>query len=131
MADRALANPKIRFVWDTVVTDVIGEEAVHGLKLRNVVTDEESELPVTGLFVAIGHRPNTDLFRGLLDMDEVGYLATEPGSTRTQKPGVFACGDVQDSIYRQAITAAGSGCMAAIDAERYLEHTHHAAATHG
>jgi thioredoxin reductase (NADPH) len=132
MADRALANPKIRFIWDTVVTDVIGEDAVQGLKLRNVVTDEASELPVTGLFVAIGHRPNTDLFRGQLDMDEVGYLATEPGSTRTGTPGVFACGDVQDSIYRQAITAAGSGCMAAIDAERYLEHAHHAAAAvHG
>jgi len=87
MADRALANPKIRFIWDTVVTDVIGEDAVQGLKLRNVVTDEASELPVTGLFVAIGHRPNTDLFRGQLDMDEVGYLATEPGSTRTRTPG--------------------------------------------
>jgi thioredoxin reductase (NADPH) len=132
MADRAMANPKIRFVWDTVVDDVLGDDAVTGLRLRNVVTGEQSELAVSGLFVAIGHRPNTDLFKGQLDMDEVGYLATEPGSTRTQKPGVFACGDVQDSIYRQAITAAGSGCMAAIDAERYLEHAHHAAAAaHG
>lgn len=124
MADRAAANPKIRFLYDTVVTDVLGEDAVSAVRVKNVKSGAESDLGVTGLFVAIGHRPNTDLFRGQLDVDETGYLLTEPGSSRTKLPGVFACGDVQDSTYRQAITAAGSGCMAAIDAERYLESLH-------
>ena len=121
MQDRAFKNPKIRFVWDSVVTDIVGEAKVEGLKLRNVVTGEESLLAVGGVFVAIGHVPNTDIFRGWLDMDENGYLRTAPGSTATNIDGVFAAGDVQDHTYRQAITAAGSGCMAAIDAERWLE----------
>jgi len=121
MQDRAFRNPKIRFMWDSEVEDILGETKVSGVALRNVVTGERSELPVTGVFVAIGHAPNTDLFAGQLDRDEAGYLITEPGSTRTNVDGVFACGDVQDHTYRQAITAAGSGCMAAIDAERWLE----------
>jgi thioredoxin reductase (NADPH) len=120
MQDRAFKNPKIRFLWDTVVTDVVGDTKVEGLHLRNIVTDEESDLEVAGLFVAIGHVPNTDLFKGQLEMDEAGYLLTHDG-TRTNIEGVFACGDVQDHTYRQAVTAAGSGCMAAIDAERWLE----------
>ncbi|MDA8046555.1 MAG: thioredoxin-disulfide reductase [Actinomycetota bacterium] len=121
MQDRAFKNPKIKFVWDSVVTDITGEQKVDGLKLRNVVTGEESHLPVGGVFVAIGHVPNTALFDGWLDMDANGYLLTAPGSTATNIDGVFAAGDVQDHTYRQAITAAGSGCMAAIDAERWLE----------
>jgi thioredoxin reductase (NADPH) len=121
MQDRAFKNPKIRFVWDSVVTDITGRDKVDGLELRNVVSGEVSHLPVTGVFVAIGHVPNTDLFRGVLDMDDSGYLITAAGSTATNIPGVFASGDVQDHTYRQAITAAGSGCMAAIDAERWLE----------
>jgi thioredoxin reductase (NADPH) len=121
MQDRAFKNPKIKFVWDSVVTDITGEDKVDGLQLRNVITGEETHLPVHGVFVAIGHVPNTTLFEGWLDMDENGYLLTAPGSTVTNIPGVFASGDVQDHTYRQAITAAGSGCMAAIDAERWLE----------
>ncbi len=121
MQDRAFKNPKIRFVWDSVVTDIVGESKVEGLQLRNVITGEEQSLPVTGVFVAIGHVPNTAIFKGHLDMDANGYLQTQPGSTATNVPGVFAAGDVQDDQYRQAITAAGSGCMAAIDAERWLE----------
>jgi thioredoxin reductase (NADPH) len=124
MQDRAVANPKIEFIWDTVVEDLVGEDRLDGAVIRNVKTGETSTLPVTGLFVAIGHRPNTDLFAGVLDMDENGYLLVGPGSTATNIDGVFACGDVQDHTYRQAITAAGSGCMAAIDAERWLE-SHH------
>jgi thioredoxin reductase (NADPH) len=127
MQDRALANPKIEFLWDTLVDDLVGAESLEGAVVRNVHTGETSTLPVTGLFVAIGHRPNTDLFKDLLDMDENGYLVTAPGSTYTNIEGVFACGDVQDHTYRQAVTAAGSGCMAAIDAERWLEHQHHVA----
>ncbi len=121
MQDRAFRNPKIEFVWDSQVVDVLGETTVDGARVRNVVTGEETVLPISGLFVAIGHVPNTSMFTGQLDMDEAGYLLTRPGSTRTNVEGVFACGDVQDSTYRQAITAAGSGCMAAIDAERWLE----------
>ncbi len=121
MQDRAYKNPKIRFVWDSVVTDIAGESKVEGLHLRNLVSGEEQLLEVSGVFVAIGHVPNTAVFNGHLDMDESGYLLTVPGSTATKVPGVFAAGDVQDSKYRQAITAAGSGCMAAIDAERWLE----------
>jgi thioredoxin reductase (NADPH) len=121
MQDRAFKNPKIRFVWDSVVTDIVGDTKVEGLQLRNLVSGEESFLAATGVFVAIGHVPNTTIFDGWLDMDENGYLKTVPGSTATNIPGVFAAGDVQDHTYRQAITAAGSGCMAAIDAERWLE----------
>ncbi len=121
MQDRAFNNPKIEMLWNTTVTDLAGTDKLEGAMVRNVLTGEESLLPVTGLFVAIGHRPNTDLFSSVLDMEDNGYLITKPGSTYTNIDGVFACGDVQDHTYRQAITAAGSGCMAAIDAERWLE----------
>jgi thioredoxin reductase (NADPH) len=120
MQDRAHANPKIEFLWNHVVDDLLGEDKLEGAVVRNVLTDEVSTLPVTGLFVAIGHKPNTDLFKGQLELEDNGYLITGPG-TATNVEGVFACGDVQDHTYRQAITAAGSGCMAAIDAERWLE----------
>jgi thioredoxin reductase (NADPH) len=120
MQDRAFKNQKIDFVWDSAVVDVLGDSSVSGIRVRNVVTGEDSDLKTDGLFVAIGHVPNTELFTGQLDMDAAGYLITESG-TKTNVPGVFAAGDVQDHIYRQAVTAAGSGCMAAIDAERYLE----------
>ena len=120
MQDRAFANPAIEFLWDSVVVEVLGEKAVEGVRVRNVLTEEQHDLPVHGLFVAIGHVPNTDLFRGVLDMDDIGYLRTVGHGTHTNVEGVFACGDVQDHEYRQAITAAGSGCMAAIDAERWL-----------
>jgi len=124
MQDRALKNSKINFVLDTVVEEVLGtkETGVTGLKLKNVKTQRASELTIDGLFVAIGHNPNTDIFKGQVDLDERGYVKTHPDSTRTNIPGVFACGDVQDPVFRQAITAAGSGCMAAIEAERWLEH---------
>jgi thioredoxin reductase (NADPH) len=121
MQDRAFANEKIAFMWDSVVTGINGESSLESLEIEHLPTGERSVHPFTGLFVAIGHKPNTDLFVGQLDMAENGYLITEPGSTRTNVEGVFASGDVQDDTYRQAITAAGSGCMAAIDAERWLE----------
>jgi thioredoxin reductase (NADPH) len=124
MQERAFKNDKITFLWNSKVTALEGEGALTGAVIEDVVTGERSTLPVTGLFVAIGHRPNTDLFKGILDMDDAGYLVTQPGSTATNIPGVFACGDVQDHTYRQAITAAGSGCMAAIDVERWLEANH-------
>jgi thioredoxin reductase (NADPH) len=123
MQDRAFANPKIDFVWNTQVVDVLGDTAVEALRLRNLQTEVETDLAVSGLFVAIGHVPNTDLFKGWLDMEDNGYLRTQHGSTFTNVDGVFAAGDVQDHTYRQAITAAGTGCMAAIDAERWLEAT--------
>jgi thioredoxin reductase (NADPH) len=127
MQDRAFANAKIEFKWNSEVTDVVGDGAVESLRLRDTVTGAESDLEVQGLFVAIGHDPNTGLFRGQLDLDENGYILTEADSTRTSVPGVFAAGDVQDHVFRQAITAAGSGCMAAIESERWLgEHDHHA-----
>jgi thioredoxin reductase (NADPH) len=124
MQERALENPKIHFIWNTIVEEVIGQKGtgVTALKLRNVKTQEPSDLKIDGLFVAIGHNPNTDIFKGQIDLDSHGYIKTEPDSTRTNVPGVFACGDVQDPVFRQAITAAGSGCMAAIEAERWLEH---------
>jgi thioredoxin reductase (NADPH) len=127
MQDRAFANPKIEFIWNSTVDDLVGDERLTGAVVRDLVSGETSTLPVTGLFVAIGHRPNTDLFKGVLDMDDNGYLVTRPGSSYTNVAGVFACGDVQDHTYRQAVTAAGSGCMAAIDTERWLEanvHSH-------
>jgi len=120
MQDRAFANEKIHFRWSAVVTEVVGDAKVAGVKVRDVVSGEEEILAVTGLFVAIGHVPNTAVFAGQLDMDEAGYIRTGAGTT-TNVEGVFACGDVQDHIYRQAVTAAGSGCMAAIDVERWLE----------
>ena len=121
MQQRAIDNPRIEFAWNSVVDDVLGETRVEGLALRDTVTDETRILPVTGVFIAIGHRPNTDLFAGILDMDDAGYLVTGADRSTTNIDGVFACGDVQDHTYRQAITAAASGCMAAIDAERWLE----------
>jgi thioredoxin reductase (NADPH) len=122
MQDKAFANPKIAFEWDSEVIDVRDPQAgaVSAVTLRNLKTGAEKDLAVEGLFVAIGHNPNTSLFRGQLEMDAAGYLTTKDG-TKTSVAGVFACGDVQDRVYRQAVTAAGSGCMAAIDAERYLE----------
>ena len=130
MVDRAEANEKIEFVLNAVVDEILGDQSVEGLRLRSTVTGETWEVPADGLFVAIGHDPNTALFVDQLDHDEAGYLVTHPRSTETNIPGVFAAGDVQDHIYRQAITAAGSGCMAALDAERYLASLgveHHAA----
>lgn len=124
MQQRAFDNPKIEFIWDTVVTEYLGEDSISGLRLRNVKTNESRDLVVTGVFIAIGHRPNTDIFAGQLEMKDNGYLVTQPDSSRTNIEGVFACGDVQDDIYRQAVTAAGSGCMAALDAERWLEAQH-------
>lgn len=124
MADRALNSPKIEMLWKQNVTDVLGEDKVTGLQLTHSDTGETQEVSADGLFLAIGHRPNTELFQGMLDMDDVGYLETVPGKTATNIEGVFACGDCQDSYYRQAVTAAGSGCMAAIEAERWLEEQH-------
>lgn len=122
MQDRVLNHEKIDVIWNTEVTEILGEKetGVQKVKLRNSASKAESELETRGVFVAIGHKPNTDLFSGKLDMDEVGYLVTEGKTMRTNIPGVFACGDAQDSYYRQAVTAAGTGCMAAIDAERFL-----------
>jgi thioredoxin reductase (NADPH) len=120
MQDRAMANPKVKFAWDSVVEEVLGEDRVSGLRLRNVKTGEDSVLPVTGMFVAIGHDPRSELFAGQLPLDAEGYLLVEHPSTRTAIDGVFAAGDVVDHIYRQAVTAAGTGCAAALDAERWL-----------
>ncbi len=124
MQDRTLKNPKIKVIYDTAVEDIVGENEVTGLKLKNLKTGELSDLTVTGLFVAIGHQPNTKLFQNQLKTDEAGYLIVQPGTTKTEIEGVFAAGDVADHVYRQAITAAGTGCMAAIDAERWLENQH-------
>jgi thioredoxin reductase (NADPH) len=120
MQDRALRNEKIDFLFETVVTAAVGDERLTGIELENVGTGERSTLEVEGLFVAVGHAPNSELLRDWLDLDEAGYVVTHDG-TKTERPGVFVCGDLQDHIYRQAVTAAGSGCMAAIDAERFLE----------
>jgi thioredoxin reductase (NADPH) len=129
MQERALANDKIEMRWNSVVEEVVGNGTVEGLTLRDTETGEISRLDVEGLFVAIGHDPNTSLFRGQLDLDDAGYIVTAADSTATSVEGVFAAGDVQDHVYRQAITAAGSGCMAAIEAERWLEAAAHAAST--
>ena len=124
MQDRAFKNERLAFIWNSVVEEILGESVVTGVHLRNVITGQTSELPCAGAFIAIGHSPNTGLFKGQVELDEQGYILTRNG-TATNIPGVFAAGDVQDATYRQAVTAAGSGCMAAIDAERYLE-THEA-----
>jgi thioredoxin reductase (NADPH) len=126
MAERAVANPKIDFRWNAVVDEVLGNGRVERLHLRDTTTDEASELEVGGVFVAIGHDPNTSLFLGQLDLDDAGYVLTRPDSTSTTVDGVFAAGDVQDHVFRQAITAAGSGCMAAMEAERWLAAREHA-----
>jgi thioredoxin reductase (NADPH) len=123
MQDKAHANHKISFEWNAEVTDILGDGAVNAVRVKNLETGATKDIAVDGVFVAIGHVPNTSLLKGQLEMDEAGYLITRDG-TKTSIPGVFASGDVQDHVYRQAITAAGSGCMAAIDAERYLEHHH-------
>jgi thioredoxin reductase (NADPH) len=122
MADRALRNPKIKFIWDSAVTEVhdVSEGKVTALTVKNLKTGVESKVPFDGLFIAIGHQPNTDIFKGQLDLDENEYIITKPGTTQTNIPGVFAAGDVQDPVYRQAVTAAGTGCMAALEAEKYL-----------
>ena len=124
MQDRASKNEKITFVWNSAVEDILGSDTVTGVRVKNLVTGKVTEVPCSGVFVAIGHRPNTNLFTSQLDMDAKGYIRTTQG-TATNVPGVFAAGDVQDSVYRQAVTAAGSGCMAAIDAERFLESGSH------
>lgn len=123
MQDRAIANPKIEFVWDSAIDEIHGtkESGVEAVTLKNLKTGATTRVATDGVFMAIGHEPNTRLFRGVIDMDERGYIVTQPRSTATNVPGVFACGDVQDPTYRQAITAAGTGCMSAIDAERFLE----------
>ena len=120
MQDRVLKTANIKVYWNTDPVEVLGEHKVDSMRVRNNQTGEETIVPLKAFFVAIGHKPNSDLFKGMLDMDEQGYLITQPGSSRTNIEGVFACGDVQDKIYRQAVSAAGSGCMAALDAERYL-----------
>lgn len=132
MQERALNNPKIKFMFDTVIEEVLGttegdKKSVTGIKVKNVKTGEVTDMDVDGVFIAIGHQPNTQIFKGQLDMDDVGYIITKKSSAETNIPGIFACGDAQDSVYRQAVTAAGTGCMAAIDAERYLEKIEHAA----
>ena len=124
MQQRAMSNEKINIIWNSVVDDIEGDTSVTGVRLRSTVDDSITHLPCTGVFVAIGHRPNTDLFKGQLSLKDNGYLVTQNKSSYTSVDGVFACGDVQDDVYRQAITAAGSGCMAAIDAERWLENQH-------
>ncbi|MEK7224811.1 MAG: thioredoxin-disulfide reductase [Bacteroidota bacterium] len=120
MQDRVLKTANIKVYWDTDTDEVIGDKNVTAVRIKNNKTGEKQEIPVSGFFVAIGHQPNSDIFKGLIDMDEAGYIKTIPGTSKTNKEGVFAAGDVQDKIYRQAVTAAGSGCMAALDAERYL-----------
>ncbi len=120
MQERVQRTPNIRIHWNTETDEILGETKVDGIRVKNIKTGEKKVIPVAGFFVAIGHQPNSEIFKGWLDMDEAGYIQTVPGSSRTNVAGVFASGDVQDKIYRQAVTAAGSGCMAALDAERYL-----------
>ena len=123
LQERLFRNPKVEVIWDSVLDEVVGEDnppTVTGARLRNVKTDAVQELSVDGVFIAIGHRPNTDIFQSKLDMDSEGYLITAPDSTRTNIPGIFAAGDVKDKVFRQAVTAAGLGCMAALEAEKFL-----------
>lgn len=125
MQERVMKNPKVKIIWNTAVEDIIGDQEVQGLKLVDTKTGAKSELAVSGFFVAIGHQPNSKLFKGQLKMTEAEYLVVTPGTTKTEIPGVFAAGDIADHVYRQAVTAAGSGCMAAIDAERWLDEQAH------
>ena len=120
MQERVLKTPNIRVYWNTETLEILGDQKVHAVKVKNNQSSEISEIPVQGFFVAIGHQPNSDIFKGMIEMDEAGYIKTQPGTSKTNIEGVFAAGDVQDKHYRQAVTAAGSGCMAALDAERYL-----------
>jgi thioredoxin reductase (NADPH) len=120
MQDRVLKTPNIKVYWNSETDEILGEQKVTGVRIVNNKTHEKQEIPISGFFVAIGHQPNSDIFKGVIDMDEAGYIKTIPGTSKTNVEGVFAAGDVQDKIYRQAVTAAGSGCMAALDAERYL-----------
>jgi thioredoxin reductase (NADPH) len=120
MQERVLRTANIKMYWNAETDEILGEQKVTGVRILNNKTKEKQDIPISGFFVAIGHQPNSDIFKGFLDMDEAGYIQTIPGSSRTNIEGVFASGDVQDKIYRQAVTAAGSGCMAALDAERYL-----------
>ena len=120
MQDRVLNTPNIKVYWNTDTDEILGEKKVEAVRIKNNQTQETQEIPISGFFVAIGHQPNSDIFKGFIDMDETGYILTQPGTSKTNIEGVFAAGDVQDKIYRQAVTAAGSGCMAALDAERYL-----------
>lgn len=120
MQERVLNTKNIEVLWNTVTDEILGEHTVEAVRLKNVLTNETQEIPVQGFFVAIGHEPNSGVFKDYLNLDENGYIRTIPGSSKTNIDGVFACGDVQDFTYRQAVTAAGSGCMAALDAERYL-----------
>jgi thioredoxin reductase (NADPH) len=124
MQNRIMATPNIEVRWNTETLELLGDKGVEAVKVRNILTGEVDEIAASGFFVAIGHKPNTDIFKGQLEMDEVGYLQIQAGSTKTIKPGVFASGDVADKVYRQAISAAGTGCMAALDAERYLAEFH-------
>ena len=123
MQQKAFENPKIEFIWDTEVIDVHGvdQDKLTGIRLKNLKTGEESDFACEGLFIAIGHKPNTEFLKGKLELDDVGYIITKKSSMATSVDGIYACGDAQDSIYRQAITAAGTGCMAAIDVERFLQ----------
>jgi thioredoxin reductase (NADPH) len=120
MQERVLATPNIKIYWNSETDEILGENKTTGVRIHNTVTGEKTEVPISGFFVAIGHKPNSDIFKGFIDMDETGYINTIPGTSKTNLEGVFAAGDVQDKTYRQAVTAAGSGCMAALDAERYL-----------
>ncbi len=120
MQERARANEKIEFAWNSAVDEILGDDRVTGVRLRDLKSGETREIPVEAVFIAIGHQPNTGLLRGQIELDGVGYIKVEPGTTRTSVEGVFATGDAMDPVYRQAVTAAGTGCMAAIDAERWL-----------
>ena len=124
LEEKLLNHPQVNVIWDTVVEEILGHESpksVTGIKLKNIKTGIKSELDIDGIFIAIGHKPQTEIFKGQLDMDDEGYLKAIPGTTRTNIPGIFAAGDVQDKVYRQAVTAAGQGCMAALDVVRFLE----------